>query len=262
MTAIAFQSTHPLRGATKTVVIALRIDLFQSTHPLRGATTCSRPSPTPSWRFQSTHPLRGATKVQAWQAIPGSNFNPRTPCGVRRGVCSQSALRIPISIHAPLAGCDGTARVRRSGLTYFNPRTPCGVRQAGAAGCPGAASISIHAPLAGCDGVLLHLLRALLISIHAPLAGCDSSPSRLPFLRQDFNPRTPCGVRPASGAGPPPSWGHFNPRTPCGVPVFPRRNSSTSQAPDTPSVREKMRISRVTRRSPRLSVNPPLWAFS
>ena len=78
---------------------------FQSTHPLRGATWV-RPSNRSEMRFQSTHPLRGATKV----LIPDPDV-------------------IPISIHAPLAGCD---QIRQSDLdcqAYFNPRTPCGVRQ-------------------------------------------------------------------------------------------------------------------------------------
>ena len=34
------------------------------------------------------------------------DFNPRTPCGVRRGIFKPNRLRIAISIHAPLAGCD------------------------------------------------------------------------------------------------------------------------------------------------------------
>ena len=77
------------------------------------------------------------------------------------------------------------------------------------------------------------------ISIHAPLAGCDAGRGRFCRRREDFNPRTPCGVRltgpalpsrallfqsthPLRGATPPRSPGsaamsNFNPRTPCGV---------------------------------------------
>ena len=35
---IEFQSTHPVRGATRVLLHAFRILLFQSTHPVRGAT--------------------------------------------------------------------------------------------------------------------------------------------------------------------------------------------------------------------------------
>ena len=55
-----FQSTHPLRGATRTADRFHATDTFQSTHPLRGATSI----PTilkSACKFQSTHPLRGAT---------------------------------------------------------------------------------------------------------------------------------------------------------------------------------------------------------
>ena len=57
-------------------------------------------------RFQSTHPVRGATNV--FQAITAHtvDFNPRTPCGVRRLCCTCHCLYLLISIHAPRAGCD------------------------------------------------------------------------------------------------------------------------------------------------------------
>ena len=77
--------------------------------------------------------------------------------------------------------------------------------------------ISIHAPRVGCDHYTMHVKIFCIISIHAPRVGCDGS--RLPGAhgQWNFNPRTPCGVRP------PPTrhsrricW-NFNPRTPCGV---------------------------------------------
>ena len=101
-------------------------------------------------RFQSTHPLRGATRASAFRVSQRQNFNPRTPCGVRPASTACSAggthfnprtpcgvrpvkgrgIRSPsrISIHAPLAGCDGLCDVVGKIL-----------------------AISIHAPLAGCD---------------------------------------------------------------------------------------------------------------
>ena len=78
-----------------------------------------------------------------------------------------------------------------------------------------------------------------VISTHAPLAGCDASRRKPRPGPPDFNPRTPCGVRPSAqipGAGTLPISTHaplagcdrpsgeadagetdFNPRTPCGV---------------------------------------------
>ena len=123
-----FQSTRPLRGATRSpsIISKVRI-LFQSTHPLRGATKadqlrqerinisihaplagCDRRKPNssfPSLGFQSTHPLRGATLRLC--DMPTANH---------------------ISIHAPLAGCDGLTMFQSCLIWHFNPRTPCGVR--------------------------------------------------------------------------------------------------------------------------------------
>ena len=59
--------------------------------------------------------------------------------------------------------------------------------------------ISIHAPLAGRDGRARRSRRLTLISIHAPLAGrdpCLRAATRA--RRSDFNPRAPCGARPAA----------------------------------------------------------------
>ena len=57
------------------------------------------------------------------------NFNPRTPCGVRR-----RTLRLPAAV-----------------TTDFNPRTPCGVRLYASDAKTRELTISIHAPHAGCD---------------------------------------------------------------------------------------------------------------
>ena len=65
-----------------------------------------RMSGDPNQIFQSTHPLRGATADGAFSGTP--HF---------------------ISIHAPLAGCDGRLCHDRRPERYFNPRTPCGVRR-------------------------------------------------------------------------------------------------------------------------------------
>ena len=102
---LAFQSTHPVWGATSSVtgslantVISIHAprvgcdaldarwpdakDEFQSTHPVWGATmpVCVQVEPE---IFQSTHPVWGATRgvCPLWLTW---NFNPRTPCGVRR----------------------------------------------------------------------------------------------------------------------------------------------------------------------------------
>ena len=189
----AFQSTHPLRGATDTgsayehrILISIHAPLAgcDSAHPSQGRQSeisihaplagCDTrvKSTRSSSLFQSTHPLRGATHIPI-----------------------QVNGEIGISIHAPLAGCDSLRLVFLPGSDYFNPRTPCGVRRDDKFVCRlfvrfqsthplrGATEticcvlvsfgISIHAPLAGCDAKASISYERRGISIHAPLAGCD-----------------------------------------------------------------------------------------
>ena len=87
---------------------------------------------------------------------------------------------INISIHAPHAGCDmsPTMDVERDGLFQ-----------------------STH-PMRGATGETNREgLPLRVISIHAPHAGCDDSTPLHITASYDFNPRTPCGVRPSK-----PSW--------------------------------------------------------
>ena len=126
------------------------------------------------FRFQSTHPMRGATSKRRYIMYRIINFNPRTPCGVRRRCLPDVQILPP----------------------HFNPRTPCGVRLKRGYAHRLAMQISIHAPHAGCDfgsrgtrqdaGKFqsTHPMRGATWSAHLP--GC---------LRGHFNPRTPCGVR-------------------------------------------------------------------
>ena len=170
--AATFQSTRPLRGATRRTEMYGAAPSFQSTRPLRGA-TYPYPHGEPSTGFQSTRPLRGAT------------FGPH-----------RVAPRRVISIHAPLAGRDagcvylgwrghafqstrplrGATRCysrNRSRSRNFNPRAPCGARRQ----------------------TIVDLAELLTISIHAPLAGRDLKIFVQPCFDCNFNPRAPCGAR-------------------------------------------------------------------
>ena len=168
--------------------------------------------------FQSTHPMRGATAARRNSTLPPSDFNPRTPCGVRPAGVVAGDVSNPFQSTHPMRGATCRRRSRRCGERDFNPRTPCGVRQypddyavpqtqfQSTHPMRGATihntlytmlpEISIHAPHAGCDAPLAaHFLSASSISIHAPHAGCDSRCGPRLQQRLDFNPRTPCGVR-------------------------------------------------------------------
>ena len=123
--------------------------------------------------FQSTHSLRSATSFNGFHIdcpcvsihallaecdlfrspllSDARRFNPRTPCGVRRGNQLFSHFSIMVSIHALLAECDLTGYVKELSKQGFNPRTPCGVRQGGQRHIPPVPQVSIHALLAECD---------------------------------------------------------------------------------------------------------------
>ena len=127
--------------------------------------------------FQSTHPLRGATAAGA-----------------------VLDLDLVISIHAPLAGCDERLRRRPDPYQHFNPRTPCGVRPDGSPGYISPFGFQSTHPLRGATPGRAGPPQRAGISIHAPLAGCDRNVPRGHRHRRDFNPRTPCGVRPRPNA--------------------------------------------------------------
>ena len=116
-------------------LFSCRNSIFQSTHPMRGATWASlaRPPRAPisihaphagcdrhtgqivsvCFQFQSTHPMRGATLSCFAAEFAKDDFNPRTPCGVRRFKSVKLIFRAPISIHAPHAGCDSMVKIFR-----------------------------------------------------------------------------------------------------------------------------------------------------
>ena len=101
----AFQSTHPLRGATgETTCMSRSWTDFNPRTPCGVRRDFMFPSLSVI-EFQSTHPLRGATSKTL-----------------------QRSSNQRISIHAPLAGCDFSGFLLRSVQSNFNPRTPCGVR--------------------------------------------------------------------------------------------------------------------------------------
>ena len=189
-----FQSTHPLRGATKSTFHGAHIAaVFQSTHPLRGATRSCAFSPIPLV-FQSTHPLRGATILTNVRQITAIFQSTHPLRGATAAHQHHRGVRC-ISIHAPLAGCDVSVILGLYlGRVDFNPRTPCGVRL---------------------FSDVLSASRLPFQSTH-PLRGATRRWDDTILFQLYFNPRTPCGVRPAVSVCAR-DVVDFNPRTPCGV---------------------------------------------
>ena len=239
---LTFQSTHPVRGATSTFFNFSDHILRISIHAPRAGcdsghdaahhpATISIHAPRAGCdvgggalfrrgiAFQSTHPVRGATGQTADSLSRSGDFNPRTPCGVRRWRPPWSWFgtyfnpRTPCGVRHtrpyyfggvslfqsthPVRGATTADWRGGENSWHFNPRTPCGVRR----GCHGCTSlcrgISIHAPRAGCDrkgGPLVHHGHEFQ-STH-PVRGATSRCRCVLLPRRNFNPRTPCGVRP------------------------------------------------------------------
>ena len=143
-----------------------------------------------------------------------------------------------ISIHAPRVGGDRLRGSPSVSVQHFNPRPPCGGRPSRPFSVPPSSvfqstppvwwatfgqvfageeiGISIHAPRVGGDVFDLIERAHNLISIHAPRVGGDPCEAIMIGGRYDFNPRPPCGGRPASAVGgltgsrfqsTPPVWG-------------------------------------------------------
>ena len=75
---LAFQSTHPVRGATYRPRKWTSYGIFQSTHPVRGATT--RGIQISDTVIISIHaPREGCDRPRATVTITMRYFNPRTP---------------------------------------------------------------------------------------------------------------------------------------------------------------------------------------
>ena len=100
--------------------------LFQSTHPVRGGTRSScRPPPR---RMISIHPPRaGWDRIRDGHTRLVQDFNPPTPCGVGLQFLQRFLPQSSISIHPPRAGWDWAACITSRSHLNFNPPTPCGV---------------------------------------------------------------------------------------------------------------------------------------
>ena len=143
-----FQSTLPLRGATKILKKVLFSEVFQSTLPLRGATRSSRTlyrripisiqAPLTGsdqhrqakrlfFSISSTLPLRGATQWMLWGWDPAV-ISIHAPLTGSDWLPADTPAVPSISIHAPLRGATAVQAMQRTIDEDFNPRSPYGER--------------------------------------------------------------------------------------------------------------------------------------
>ena len=190
--------------------------MFQSTRPMRGATRLELQGFTGS-KFQSTRPMRGATSRATRNFRVRPCFNPRAPCGARPPRCVLDDVAAQVSIHAPHAGRDlFSCQSERSAKMFQSTRPMRGatrtIRRIASAGrfqstrpMRGATysrrcdtyqdRVSIHAPHAGRDKRLDAEAKAEKgFQSTRPMRGATKHKYHS-ARSKSFNPRAPCGAR-------------------------------------------------------------------
>ena len=235
-----FQSTHPLRGATKgEIFVVIHFHIISIHAPLAGCdrrTSARGPAHRPYFNPRTPCGVRPSCLTFVLPSTP--YFNPRTPCGVRRanGTVNRSRAyfnpRTPCGVRHLHLQCMSWLEyfnprtpcgVRLSifsinkSLTNFNPRTPCGVRLIDVEKQVFEAIFQSTHPLRGATLKVLRGAVTKVISIHAPLAGCDER--KIITHKEDMKFQS---THPLRGATERRRQQHhdpryFNPRTPCGV---------------------------------------------
>ena len=192
---------------------------FQSTHPVWGATK-AEDGLQPCLLISIHAPRVGCDTARSrrWP-IRTKNFNPRTPCGVRLEIQHGSGDGALFQSTHPVWGATSPPQRSPGPAVDFNPRTPCGVRRRILPSCTLYRRFQSTHPVWGATRhISCQFSQSCRISIHAPRVGCDAaltkrSTSSWPFQSthpvwgatpchssfwcwpQNFNPRTPCGVR-------------------------------------------------------------------
>ncbi len=189
---------------------------FQSTLPMRGATRwiAIRSSNSP---FQSTLPMRGATTVRAGQRTAICNFNPHSPCGERHTRWSKTIRVLVFQSTLPMRGATLLHFQIVLLLGYFNPHSPCGERRFGLLVLVQLCLFQSTLPMRGATLLRHHQSpNTSLFQSTLPMRGATCASLSLLTILDNFNPHSPCGERPLLGSLIAPAWRYFNPHSPCG----------------------------------------------
>ena len=236
---LQFQSTHPMRDATKPKSSHRQEwQYFNPRIPCGMRLSCSKQLIFQT-DFNPRIPcgMRPVCRCLRWRCL--MHFNPRIPCGMRHTQARTSRTNQTISIHASHAGCDHLPPIVPRFFVYFNPRIPCGMRHCKICGCAKQANFNPRIPcgmrlkvLGDCkafrefqsthpmrDATLslftLETLQALFQSTH-PMRDATRHGFYLRRYRgfQSTHPMRDATSRSSGIARP---SGNFNPRIPCGM---------------------------------------------
>ena len=123
-----FQSTHPVRGATRAVFPARRRPHI-SIHAPRAGCDVVGGSCHAQGRISIHAPRAGCDFCEIFKNCQIIHFNPRTPCGVRPYLARPCILEFLFQSTHPVRGATSGSRPAVPIAADFNPRTPCGVRR-------------------------------------------------------------------------------------------------------------------------------------
>ena len=101
------------------------------------------------------------------------DFNPRTPCGVRHDNTNRAPPQELFQSTHPVRGATPLVFTSHPSAVDFNPRTPCGVRRFNSHNSYHSTVFQSTHPVRGATRLSAAAVSRSSISIHAPRAGCD-----------------------------------------------------------------------------------------
>ena len=150
-TSLVFQSTRPMRGATRMMMAERGVFSFQSTRPMRGATLHAA-TLAHFGRISIHAPLAGCDAVASSSFMYFARFQSTRPVRGATGCRPTSGTSLVFQSTRPMRGATRMMMAER-GVFSFQSTRPMRGATLHAATLAHFGRISIHAPLAGCDAV-------------------------------------------------------------------------------------------------------------
>ena len=228
-----------MRGATRTRnKIAIKRIPFQSTRPMRGATRSTIAQILNHViSIHAPHAGRDPEARDSWRR--GCHFNPRAPCGARLWPLRALYLWTIFQSTRPMRGATRSPGLATRSSSYFNPRAPCGARQVRILCVCSRSLFQSTRPMRGATNAVVYRMLRNEFQSTRPMRGATARSAGCRWCLSDFNPRAPCGARlqpdlhgvtgdifqstrPMRGATTGEELNHirildFNPRAPCGA---------------------------------------------
>ena len=172
---------------------------FQSTRPVRGATRNSTAAPCVV--LVSIHaPRAGRDTPCATSEIPCGSFNPRAPCGARRSGGRSRNSSTGFNPRAP-CGARPTASFCCLLLQAFQSTRPVRGATSYSSFLLSCARFQSTRPVRGATDIDKQFLTIGLFQSTRPVRGATRALGADDVLPRRFNPRAPCGARRRSWSG-------------------------------------------------------------